>query len=101
MIQHNNIMLRVYSYDLYLESETNGENKWSDAGDESGEESVEGEGSDQAAVDKLDHASEEDVGEVGVDDLKLLGGVRAVLLVKLGHDSRQGGHDALLLVLKF
>ena len=83
-----------------LESEADCEDKRGDAGDKSWEERVKGEGSDHAAVDKLHHASEEDVGQVGIDDLELLGRAGAVLLVELVNDSGQGGHDDVLLALK-
>ena len=87
-------------YKFNLESEADSENKRGDAGNKSREERVEGESSDHAAVDKLHHAGEEDVGQIGVDNLQLLGRVGAVLLVELCNNSGQGGHDAILLVLK-
>jgi len=51
----------------YLKSEASSKDKRSNAGDESGEERVEREGADEAAVDKLHDPGEEDVDEVGVD----------------------------------
>ena len=82
-------------YKFNLESEADCENKRGDAGNKSREERVEGECSDHAAVNKLHHAGEEDVGQIGVDNLQLLGRVGAVLLVELCHNSGKGGHDAI------
>ena len=75
-----------------LQAEADTEDKRGHAGDEAGEESVEWESSHEAAVDELDDAGEEDVGEIGVDDLQLLGGARVVLLVEFSNYSSQGCH---------
>ena len=96
----NGFLLLIHHSKLNLESEADRKDKRGDAGDKSREEGVKGECSDHAAVDELHHASEEDVGQVGVDDLELLGRAGAVLLVELGNDSGQGGHYDVLKVLK-
>ena len=76
-----------------LETEADTEDKRGHAGDEAGEESVEWESSHEAAVDKLDDSGEEDVGEIGVDDLQLLGGAGVVFIVEFSNYSRQGCHS--------
>ena len=75
-----------------LETEADTEDKRGHAGNEAGEKSVEWESSHEAAVDKLDDSGEEDVGEIGVDNLQLLGGARVVLLVEFSNYSSQGRH---------
>jgi hypothetical protein len=77
---------------IHLKSETDSKHERRHAGNESGEESVEREGSNQAAVDELEHPSEEDASEIGIDNLEFLRGVVVILVIELGHDSRQGGH---------
>lgn len=54
-------------------TERTGQDKASDAGDETREESVEREGADQHAVDELHGASEQNVEQVGVNNLQLGG----------------------------
>jgi len=44
----------------------------------------------------LENASEENIGEIGVDDLQLLGRVGGVLVEKLAHNSGQGRHFSAL-----
>ena len=77
----------------YLEAETDPEDKRGHAGDEAGEECVEWESSHQAAVDELDDSGEEDVGEIGVDDLQLLWGAGIVFIVEFSNYSGQGCHS--------
>ena len=77
----------------YLQAEADTEDKRCHAGDEAGEKSVKWECSNQAAVDELDDSGEEDVGEIGVDDLEFLGRAGIVFLVELGNDSGQSCHD--------
>ena len=67
------LVLRV---DLKPEADT--EDEWPHAGDESRQESTEGEGSDQATVQELYDPGQEHVGKVGVDNLQPLGGVVGV-----------------------
>ena len=101
-------------WSLYLKPEADCEDKGADARDEPGEEGVEGEGADEAAVDELHDPGEEDVGEVAVYDLEPLRSVVDVLVEELGHDGanrrgrggrgRGGGRrhgDNLHLVLVF
>ena len=76
----------------YLEAKANTEDKRGHAGDEAGEKSVEWESSHEAAVDELDNSGEEDVGEIGVDDLQLLGSAGIVFIVELGNYSSQSCH---------
>lgn len=64
------------------------EDERADARDEAGEEGVEGESADKSAVDKLDHAGEDDVGEEEVDELEAL---RGGLPVR-GDELRDGLH---------
>lgn len=56
-----------------------------DGGDESGEEGIEGKGADQATIDKLGDAGQQDVEEVRVNQLQLLGRLAVVLANELGH----------------
>ena len=67
------LVLRV---DLKPEADT--EDEWPHAGDESRQEGIEGEGSDQATVQELYDPGQEHVGKVGVDNLQPLGGVVGV-----------------------
>ena len=76
----------------YLEAKADTEDKRGHAGDEAGEKSVEWESSHEAAVDELDNSGEEDVGEIGVDDLQLLGSAGIVFIVELGNYSSQSCH---------
>ena len=76
----------------YLKTKANTEDKRGHAGDEAGEKSVEGESSHEAAVDELDNSGEEDVGEIGVDDLQLLGSAGIVFIVELSNYSSQSCH---------
>jgi len=43
----------------------------------------------------LKNAGEEDIGEIGIDDLELLGRVVGVLAQELPHNSGQGRHSQL------
>jgi len=79
-----------------LKTETDTEHKGGDTRDESREEGVEGEGTDQAAIDELEDSSEEDVGEIGINNLEFLGGVGGVLFIKLANDSSKSGHFQML-----
>jgi len=83
---------------VHLEPEADAEDEGGDAGDESAEERVEGEGAHQAAVHKLNDPGEEDVSEVCVDDLKFPGRVGRVLIVELGQYSLQARHLSLFLL---
>jgi len=58
---------------VHLESKADAEDEGGDGGDEPREESVEGEGAHQATVEELEDPGEEDVGQVGINDLQLLG----------------------------
>ena len=71
---------------IYLKPEANGENERTNARDESRQERVEGERADEATVDELHDARDENVGEVAVDDLEPLRSVVDVLVEELGHD---------------
>ena len=76
-----------------LQAEADTEDKRGHAGDKTGEESVEWESPHEAAVDELDDAGEEDVGEIGVDDLQLLWGAGIVFIVEFSNYSGQGCHS--------
>ena len=71
---------------IYLKPEANGENEGADARDEPRQERVEGERTDEATVDELHDARDEDVSEVAVDDLEPLRSVVDILVEELGHD---------------
>ena len=77
---------------LYLEAETDSEDKRGHTRDEAREKRVEWKCSHEAAVDELDDTGEEDVGQIGVDDLQFLRSARIVLLVEFINDSSQGCH---------
>ena len=61
-----------------LESQTNSEDEACNAGNEAWQEGIEGKGSNQTAVEKLNDASEKDIAQVGVNDLQLGRCVRGV-----------------------
>lgn len=66
-----------------LKPKARGQNERSDARDESCEERVKGEGSNETAVHKLHDPREEDIHEIGVDDLQAFWGV--VQVPRIGH----------------
>jgi len=74
-----------------LQSDAHSENKTSNSRDEAGEERVEGESSDEAAVHKLHHSGEQDVEQVRIDDLELVGGGLLVVGVEVGEHRDQAG----------
>jgi len=82
-----------------LQAEAHGQDEAADGADEPGEEGVEREGAHQAAVNKLDDAGQQNVAQVDVDQLQLLGRVLDVVVVELGNDARQLHHVALLWVI--
>ena len=93
------LMLKANSNFLlfsYLESETNSKHKRCHTGDKAREECIEGKCSHEAAVHKLDNTSEEDIGQVGVNDLQLLGRVGVVFFIELAKDSGKGRHVSAL-----
>ena len=90
----SDVKLRCGEWEISdLQTEADTEDKRGHARDEAGEESVEWESSHEAAVDELDDAGEEDVGEIGVDDLQLLWGAGIVFIVEFSNYSGQGCHS--------
>lgn len=65
---------------VHLEPKTDAQNEWCHTGNESAEEGIERKSSHQTAIHKLEDSSEEDVGEVGINNLQLLGGVVSVVV---------------------
>ena len=55
-----------------LETKADSEHEGGHAGDEAREKGVKGEGSNQAAIEELEHSGEENVNQVGIDNLELL-----------------------------
>jgi len=84
---------------ISLQAEAHGQDEAADGADEPGEEGVEWEGAHQAAVNKLDDAGQQNVAQVDVHQLQLLGRVLHVVVVELGNDARQLHHVALLWVI--
>ena len=71
----------------HLKPQANSQHERCNTRDEAREEGIEGEGSNQAAVEELEDSSKEDVGEIGIDDLEFLGSVVVIFLVELGNNS--------------
>jgi len=70
-----------------LDAQTHGQDEASHGGDEAGQERVEGEGAHEETVHELGNAGEQDVDEVGVHNLELLGRLGVVLCPELAHHS--------------
>lgn len=66
-----------------LQAEAHGQDEAADGADEARQERVEREGAHQAAVNKLDDAGQQNVAQVDVHQLELLGGVLDVVVVEL------------------
>lgn len=79
-------MLDGYSED-HADTLHTAQDETADGGDESGQERVEGKSADENAVDELENAGQQDVEEVGVDQLQLLGRLAVVFADELGHYS--------------
>ena len=94
-LKSDEVTLRLWEVEggSYLQAEADTEDKRGHAGYEAGEKSVEWESSHEAAVDELDNSGEEDVGEIGVDDLQLLGRAGIVFIVEFSNYSSQGCHS--------
>lgn len=69
-----------------LESQTHGQHKATDGADESRKKRVEGVGAHQATVDELNNASEQDISQVDVHQLQLLGCLSHVLMMEAFND---------------
>jgi len=76
-----------------LDAQTGGEDEGSHAGDETREERVEGKRADEAAVEELDDARDEDVTHVGVDQFEFGRRPRGVIFEEPLDDA---DHAALL-----
>jgi len=76
-----------------LDAQTGGQDEGSDARDETRQKRVEGKGADEAAVEELDDAGDEDVTHVGVDQFEFGRRARGVIFEEPLYDA---DHAALL-----
>lgn len=65
------------------------QHKAANSADESGEEWIEGECSNKTTIDKLENASHEDITEVCIHHLELLGGGAHILIEEVAHHASQ------------
>lgn len=70
-----------------LDSEAHSKNKWSYTWDETSQEWVEGEGANHATVQKLEGSCQEDIQQVGVDQLDLCRCSTHVLIVEFSNNT--------------
>ena len=81
---------------IALNAQTSAQDEGSHAGDEARQEGVEGKGADEAAINELHHARDQDVAQVGVDQLELGRRRTRVLFQETAHHAE----DAALLRLR-